>query len=268
MKVLVLALFALIAGSGDDPQSNIARDPRLAVEFVNERLSVQADGVTLKLLLDEIGEKSGIRIDLRDEQAAARPISVELQNLPPASALDEILSGLNFAFYYSGPRLARVIILPQGAPAFKGAPGAAIANRLRGGRAGAGAGSMPPKPRAAPLKPAPQTAEESRIAAKLEAIDKLEESNDPKSVGALADMFSDPSREVKEAALQALADKQGNSVTQLIRRGLNDRDAEFRIEVLEVLADRGDLDSLRKAKSDPNEDVRERAADLLESSKR
>jgi hypothetical protein len=40
---------------------------------------------------------------------------------------------------------------------------------------------------------------------------------------------------------------------------------EFRIEVLEVLSDRGDLDSLRKAKSDPDKDVRERAADLLES---
>jgi hypothetical protein len=45
---------------------------------------------------------------------------------------------------------------------------------------------------------------------------------------------------------------------------LNDRDPEFRIEVLEVLADRGDLDSLRKAKSDADK-VRERAADLLES---
>jgi HEAT repeat protein len=51
----------------------------------------------------------------------------------------------------------------------------------------------------------------------------------------------------------------------LIQRGLNDRDPGFRLEVLEVLADRGDLDSLRKAKSDANKDVRERAADLLES---
>jgi hypothetical protein len=46
---------------------------------------------------------------------------------------------------------------------------------------------------------------------------------------------------------------------------LNDADPDFRIDVLEALAERGDLESLRRAKSDPDEDVRERAADLLES---
>ena len=50
----------------------------------------------------------------------------------------------------------------------------------------------------------------------------------------------------------------------MIGRGLADADPEFRIEVLEVLAERGDRESLRRAKSDPDEDVRERAADLLE----
>jgi HEAT repeat protein len=127
-----------------------------------------------------------------------------------------------------------------------------------------GAGNL--KPKAEAIKKTPeQIKEESRVAAKLEAIDDLEDKSDPKSNSALADMFSDPSREVKEAALQALADKEGASVTQLIQRGLNDRDPGFRLEVLEVLADRGDLDSLRKAKSDADKEVRERAADLLES---
>jgi HEAT repeat protein len=46
---------------------------------------------------------------------------------------------------------------------------------------------------------------------------------------------------------------------------LNDADPDFRIEVLEALAERRDRESLRRAKSDPNEDVRERAADFLES---
>jgi hypothetical protein len=44
---------------------------------------------------------------------------------------------------------------------------------------------------------------------------------------------------------------------------LNDPDPEFRIEVLEVLADREDFDSLRKAVADKNQEVRETAADLL-----
>ena len=51
------------------------------------------------------------------------------------------------------------------------------------------------------------------------------------------------------------------------RRGLNDADPEFRIEVLEALADRGDLDSLRKALRDRHQDLRETAADPLESAR-
>jgi HEAT repeat protein len=122
------------------------------------------------------------------------------------------------------------------------------------------------KPKAEAIKKTPeQIKEESRVTSKLDAIDDLEDKTDSKSIAALADMLSDSNREVKDAALEALADKEGTNVTQLIQRGLNDRDPEFRIEVLEVLADRGDLDSLRKAKSDADKDVRERAADLLES---
>ena len=69
----------------------------------------------------------------------------------------------------------------------------------------------------------------------------------------------------KEAALEALSERKGADVTAIIRRGLNDADPDFRIEVLEALAERGDLESLRRAKSDSNEDVRERAVDLLEN---
>jgi HEAT repeat protein len=91
----------------------------------------------------------------------------------------------------------------------------------------------------------------------------LEDSDDPESIAVLAEALADRHRKVKEAALQALADKKGENVTQMLRRGLNDADPEFRIEVLEVLADRGDLDSLRKAMADRNREVRETAADLL-----
>ena len=107
--------------------------------------------------------------------------------------------------------------------------------------------------------------EDNRVAARIEAIQALEDSNDANAITALANALSDPNRDVKEAALQALADKKGTKVTQLIRQALNDADPEFRMEVLDVLADRDDRESLLKAKSDPNQEVRERAAELLES---
>ena len=262
MKVLATVLFLLIFAAGDEPASNISTEPELVVEFQNDLLTVQAEEVPLLTLLVEIEEKSGIKIDLRDEKAAASMKSVDLKNLAPARALEEILRGLNFAYFYSGTRLARVIILPQGVAIPGTTPGAAVQNRFRD-RLARGR-NMPLRPQGM-QKPPPQIRRDDRVAAKLEAIEALEDSNDPKSIAALGDMLTDPSGEVKEAALQALADKQGASVTEMIKRGLNDRDPEFRIEVLEVLADRGDLDSLRKAKSDPNEAVRERAADLLEN---
>jgi hypothetical protein len=246
----------------NEPASNIDVNPKLAVEFKNERLSVHAEEIPLQYLLAEIEEKCGINFVLRDEKAAANLITLDLKDLAPARALEEILRGLNFAYFYSGARLARVIILPKGAgmagPGGRGPSFDGLRGRLPG--------TAKLKPKAQAVKKTPeQVKEESRVAAKLEAIDDLEDKNDPKSIAALAEMLSDPSREVKEAALQALADKEGANVTQLIQRGLNDRDPGFRLEVLEVLADRGDLDSLRKAKSDANKDVRERAADLLES---
>jgi hypothetical protein len=262
MKLLALAFFAFMLAAESDPESNIDVNPKLAVEFQNERLGVHAEEVPLRELLTEIEEKCGINFILRDENAAAILITLDLKDLAPAQALEEILRGLNFAYIYSGARLSRVVVLPKGIGIAGPHGNAPSLGGLRGQFPGAGnLVSKPP-----PIQKSPeQIKEASRIASKLDAIDNLEDKNDPKSNSALADMFSDPSREVKDAALEALADKEGTNVTQLIQRGLNDRDPEFRIEVLEVLADRGDLESLRKAKSDPNQDVRERAADLLES---
>jgi HEAT repeat protein len=107
--------------------------------------------------------------------------------------------------------------------------------------------------------------EERRVVARIEAIEAMENSTDAKTLTALGNALADPNREVKDAALQALSERKGAAVTEMLRRSLNDPDPEFRLEVLEALAEHGDMDSLRRAKSDPDEDVRERAADLLEN---
>ena len=105
-----------------------------------------------------------------------------------------------------------------------------------------------------------------RVRAELAAITELEESDDPRSIATLGNMLADPSPDVRAAALSALTAKEGPLATRMIRRGLNDRDPELRIEALEALAERNDVESLRGGMTDSNEDVRERAADLLEES--
>ena len=107
--------------------------------------------------------------------------------------------------------------------------------------------------------------EERRAAARIEAIEAVEKFSDVKTLTSLGNALADPNRVVKDAALAALSERNGATATEMIRRGLADADPEFRIEVLEALAERGDRESLRAAKSDPDEDVRERAADLLAS---
>jgi hypothetical protein len=260
MKTLFLSLLTLMlaANNASAPKSPPKSEP--LVEFQKGRLSVKAEKVPLKDLLNEMEKKSGIVIELKDTKAAERLFSVDFKNLLPMRAFREVLQELNFAFYYSGDRLARVLILPSGAenPAKMGRlvnPPGRFAEWSKPGEK---------RPFKAKRDSAAERKKDSRIESKLAAIEAIEDSDDPKNITALGDALTDSSMDVKQAALSALSDKEGAMATQMLRRGLNDSDPEFRIEVLEALADRNDLDSLRRASSDPNQEVRERAIELLE----
>jgi hypothetical protein len=216
--------------------------------------------VPLKNLLSEIERRSGIVIDLKDPKAAANSSTVDVKNLFPVLAFREILQDLNFAFFYSGTRLARVLILPP-----KDQPRNArseLINPNRMSRQFVRTEIVLIEPAAVPTLPG-ENSKDSGVTAKLDAIEAMADYDDPKSIAALGEALKDQNRKVKEAALQVLADKKGANVTEVLRRGLIDADPEFRIEVLEALADRGDLDSLRQALADRNRDVRETAADRL-----
>jgi HEAT repeats len=260
MKILIIFLASLLLVAGTDAASTSLSKSKPLIGFEKGRISVKAVDVPLKDLLSEIEEKSGIVIDLRDSQAAAKRSSVDFKNLLPALAFREILQDLNFAFFYSGTRLARVLILPLGDQMPESRSG--LINPNPNGQRFLRAGNAPLKPGTAPRLPG-ENSKDSDVTAKLEAIEAMVDSDDPKSIAALGEALTDQNRKVKEAALQALADKKAANVTQMLRRGLNDPDPEFRIDVLETLADRGDLDSLRKAVADRNREVREHAADLL-----
>ena len=93
--------------------------------------------------------------------------------------------------------------------------------------------------------------EERRVEARIEAIEALENSQDPKALNALGNALGDPNRDVKDAALQALSERKGAHITEMLRLGLADPDPGFRMDVLEAIAERGDLESLRRARTDP-----------------
>jgi len=259
MRILVIFLASLLFVAGTDAASTSLSKSKPLIEFHQGQLSVKAVDVPLKDVLSEIEEKSGIVIDLRDSKAAAKRSSVDFKNLLPASAFREILQDLNFAFFYSGRRLARVLILPPGDQTRKVTSELMNPNRM--GRQFVRADIAPIEPGAVP-RLAGENSKDSDVTAKLDAIEAMADSDDPKSIAALGEALTDQNRKVKEAALQVLADKKGANVTEMLRRGLNDADPDFRIDVLEILAGR-DLDSLREALADRNQEVRETAADLF-----
>jgi hypothetical protein len=262
MKILIIFLTSLLLVAPTDAASTSLPKSKALVVFEKGRMSVKAVHVPLEDLLSEIEEKSGIVIDLRDSKAAAKRSSVDFKNFHPALALREILQDLNFAFFYSGTRLARVLILPSANQPPKAR--SELMNPSRMGRPFVPEEIVPLEPEAVP-RLAGENSENPGVSTKLDAIEAMEDSDDPKSIAALGKALNDQNGKVKEAALRVLADKKGANVTQMLRRGLNDVNPDFRIDVLEILADRGDLDSLRKAVADQNRDVRERASDLLGS---
>jgi hypothetical protein len=258
MNIPVLALLPVLFLAGADEKASIVNnEPK--VEFRDGRMSVKAEDVLLKDLLEEIGSKGAIEIELKDAKAAEKSVSVDIKNVVPGRALREILQGLNYAFFYSKMHLSRVVIVPPGTPIGRG-----FGERFGGGRNLTGGFQGKGKKG---LQAERKSERDSAVDAKLAAIDAWEDSEDPKSVDELGKALTDQSSEVKSAALDALADKEGANVNQALRRGLNDPDPKFRVEVLEALANRGDLDAVRKALSDPNADVKAAAADLLEDAK-
>jgi hypothetical protein len=260
MKIVTIFLGSLLLVASTDAASTSLSKSKPLIGFEQGRLSVNAVDMPLKDLLSEIEEKSGIVIDLRDSKAAAKRSSVDFKNLLPGLGFREILQDLNFAFFYSGTSLARVLILPPADQPPKASSGLMNPNRM--GRQFVRAEVVPIIPGATPRLPG-ENSKDSDVMAMLDAIEAMEDSDDPKSIAALGEALNDQNRKVKEAALRVLANKKAANVTQILRRGLNDPDPEFRIDVLEILADRGDFDSLRKAVADRNREVRERAADLL-----
>jgi hypothetical protein len=267
MKILVISVLSLmLAAASDPPAKSPPRSKPPLVEFQNGRMSVKATSVRLKELLSEMEKKSGIAVELKDTKAAERPLTIDLKDVLPTRAFEEVLRDLNYAFLYSENRLSQVLILPPGVEFTQRQieKGPQPTKRFEGRSDQAEKAPLKAEREQKALK---QKTVDSRVQAKLAAIAELEQSDDPKSIAALGDMLADSSAEVKEAALLALIEKEGALATEMIRRGMNDRTPEFRIEVLEALAERKDIESLRTGMADPNRAVRERAAKLLEQTK-
>ena len=236
-KMGALLLFLIVSViAAETPYASAAN---LFISFSEGGLTVKAVDVSLKDLIEEIGKKSGIVVELRDQKAAEKHLTLDLVNASPGRAFEEILRGFSFVFFYNRARLAQVIVLsPDGPP-----PQGFISR---------------PSPTRPPLGPKAVRSDP------VPDFEELLERNRAEGMKALSEALENPDPEVKRSALEALVDTEGPDVIPLLSRALRDQDPSFRMEVLEALADKRELQLVRGALSDQNEEVREKAADLLE----
>ena len=269
----IVAVFVTLMAVPASPNTD-AVNP--LVRFFEGRLSIRAVNIPLKELVQEISKKSGIVVELRDAKAAEKRITVDLVNLPPALALEEILRGFSFALLYNNKaHLAEAVVLSPVVPSPQVAQ------------------SKPPPPRPQPVRqpsvPGPdfeallnRNRDEGMQAIslalkgnnrrdKLQAVDALENfgsADDQAIIRLLGEALADSDKAVKKSALGALVDKEGAAVIPLLAAGLKDPDPSIRVEVLDALSEKGQLHLVRSALSDPDQDVREKAQELLETERK
>jgi hypothetical protein len=249
LRLLIVALlipaFPIFSATPEPPgiQSPSPDVSNPFVSYSKGRLTVRAVDVPVKDLIEEIRKKSGIIIELRNQKAAQKRVTVNLADLSPEQAVEDMLRGLSFALFYDGDRLSQVVVLSA-----DGSPPQLSLSR---------ASSARPAPRPSPAASKPSPADS------VPDFEELLERDRDKGLKAVKEALANPDSEIKTAALEALADTEGEDVLPLLSGALRDPDPSFRMEVLEALADKGELQLVRSALSDQNTEVREKAAELL-----
>ena len=108
---LVIVLFTV-------PSSLNALEPKsnFQVEYVKNRLMINAHNIAFGSLLETIRRKTGIEFVIGPEQSE-RLISIQLEDLPLSEGLKRIFSNFNYAFLFGADnKLVKVIVLGYAGP--------------------------------------------------------------------------------------------------------------------------------------------------------
>lgn len=171
----------LISGSGAAAGEQTSTSRQLHLSLVDGRLSLEAEEIPLRVLLETLGQETGFKLDLRGD--AETLVSPSIVDLPLHQVLAQILSA------------ERVSYVLAFTPARRGETRRKVAKltvfskqATKGG--GTGSGSIEQRPSGRPAEPAAPAQQDEQ-----EAIEILEE---------LLRQAEDP--EIREATLEALRD--------------------------------------------------------------
>jgi HEAT repeats len=122
---LPLGLFAVLVGMAGAATAAAEERP-FSLTVVEGRLSLEAHEAPLQELLDEVSERSGIRIRLDEPDQTQEPVTLELTAVPLEEALRRLLREKSFVLVYSPAALAEARVYGRRrAPAQDPTPGPA-----------------------------------------------------------------------------------------------------------------------------------------------
>jgi hypothetical protein len=109
-NLIAFAMATLLGLGGAFPGAAADRKPGLRVIYDASRLSVEARGISLRRVLEEIGAKVGFSV--MEYGVSDKPLTVSIQDASLEDVLNEILRGENYAFVYRGQgRAIETVIL-------------------------------------------------------------------------------------------------------------------------------------------------------------
>ena len=110
-SLIALTVACLLEFAMALPGKSAERKTDLTVTFKATRLSVEARGVSLRRVLEEIGKKLGFAVV--DYGGSDRLLTFSMQEASAEEALGELLRGENYAFVYGGKQrsIEKIILL-------------------------------------------------------------------------------------------------------------------------------------------------------------
>lgn len=278
-----------------------ATPPSLHVEMDHEAVSIKAHEVSVRELLEEIGRRCGLMVDLHG--SLEQRVTLELDRLPLREALDRILRGRNFILRHAEPSPGSSNdALPSRLWVFSTEPG----EHPRGSHSGddrstcdgyVASGALEAHACLEQLNPDLVHDDETvRLAAvsvlaavggaqsaaaalaavarfdadgsvREEAVYGLGEIGDEIGLQILEQALLDPDLRVREAAVDAIVDIGGDESTWALASALNDEVASLREQAVYALGDIGGgiaITILQQALADEQIFIREAAAEALD----
>lgn len=265
--VAILLLLGAAPAAGDEP-------PGVSVTLQGARLSVTGRAPLAEILV-EIGRASGIPIHLDAAVKASlplEPVAVAFDGVPIEEGLRRLLLEGNFVFVYSSTGLAEVRVYLKGSAAARPAEATRPPASRAARRAARPVANRSDDPSAlARLRAVALGSPDPRE--RLTALDTLSASRDSKLAVETALQVLERERDeaVLEGVLDLLARQRPVPLGPVLRLATADLAPSLRIRALEVASAHGPRDPRVRAllqrleASDPQEEVRESARELLKA---